>query len=50
VLEDDTPETLAERIQSAERDLYPEAVRLWAAGRLRVEGRRVRILPEGGAR
>jgi formyltetrahydrofolate-dependent phosphoribosylglycinamide formyltransferase len=50
VHEDDTPETLAERVQSIERELYPEAVRLWAAGRLRVEGRRVRILPEDGAR
>jgi formyltetrahydrofolate-dependent phosphoribosylglycinamide formyltransferase len=48
VLDEDTPETLAERVQSAERDLYPEAVRLFAAGRLRVEGRRVRILPAGG--
>jgi formyltetrahydrofolate-dependent phosphoribosylglycinamide formyltransferase len=45
VLDDDTPEALAERVQAAERDLYPEAIRLWAAGRLRIEGRRVRILP-----
>jgi formyltetrahydrofolate-dependent phosphoribosylglycinamide formyltransferase len=50
VLDDDTPESLAARVQSAERDLYPEAIRLWAAGRLRVEGRRVRILPETGGR
>jgi formyltetrahydrofolate-dependent phosphoribosylglycinamide formyltransferase len=42
-LEDDTAETLAARVQAAERELYPEAVRLFAAGRLRIEGRRVRI-------
>lgn len=45
VLEDDTPETLAARVQALERRLVPEAVRLFAAGRLRIEGRRVRILP-----
>jgi len=28
-----------------ERELYPRAIRLFAEGRLRVEGRRVRILP-----
>jgi folate-dependent phosphoribosylglycinamide formyltransferase PurN len=46
VLHDDTPETLAARVQAVERRLVPEAVRLFAAGRLRIEGRRVRILPE----
>jgi phosphoribosylglycinamide formyltransferase-1 len=46
VLDDDTPETLAARVQAVERRLVPEAVRLFAAGRLRIEGRRVRILPE----
>jgi phosphoribosylglycinamide formyltransferase-1 len=44
VREDDTPETLAARVQEVERRLVPEAVRLFAAGRLRIEGRRVRIL------
>ena len=48
VLDDDTPATLAHRVQALERELYPEAIRLWAAGRLRVEGRRVRILPAAG--
>ncbi|MGH7292299.1 MAG: phosphoribosylglycinamide formyltransferase, partial [Myxococcota bacterium] len=43
VLDDDTPESLAARIHALENDLYPEAIRLFAAGRLRVEGRRVRI-------
>lgn len=46
VLDDDTPDALAARVQAAERRLVPEAVRLFAAGRLRIEGRRVRILPE----
>jgi phosphoribosylglycinamide formyltransferase 1 len=45
VLDDDTPDTLAARVHAVELDLYPEAIRLWAAGRLRIEGRRVRILP-----
>jgi folate-dependent phosphoribosylglycinamide formyltransferase PurN len=45
VLDDDTPHSLAERVLALERELYPEAIRLWAAGRLRIEGRRVRILP-----
>lgn len=45
VLDDDTPESLAARVHELELQLYPEAIRLWADGRLRVEGRRVRILP-----
>jgi len=45
VLDDDTAETLAERVHALERELYPQAIRLWAEGRLRIEGRRVRILP-----
>lgn len=48
VLEDDTPDSLAARIHEAENEIYPEAIRLWAAGRLRIEGRRVRILPAAG--
>jgi len=44
VLEDDTPESLAERVQAVERSLVPEAVRLFAEGRLRIEEGRVRIL------
>jgi len=45
VLDDDTPESLAQRVHALENDLYPEAVRLWGAGRLQVVGRRVRVLP-----
>ncbi len=43
VLEDDTPETLHARIQEQEHRAFSEALRLLAAGRLSVEGRRVRI-------
>lgn len=47
VAEDDTEETLSERILKEEHKLYPRAIQLYAEGRLRVEGRRVRILPPG---
>ncbi len=49
VRDDDTLDTLASRIAEQEHILYPEAIRLFAEGRLQVEGRRVRIL-EPGAR
>ena len=42
--DDDTPESLAARILAVEHVLYPSALRLLAEGRLRVDGRRVRIL------
>jgi phosphoribosylglycinamide formyltransferase-1 len=45
VLDDDTPTTLAARVFEAECEAYPEALRLFAAGRLKVDGRRVRVLP-----
>lgn len=41
VSDDDTPDTLAARILSAEHKLYPHALRLVAAGQVRLEGRRV---------
>ena len=43
VLDDDTPERLAARVFEAECEAYPEALGLFAAGRLKLEGRRVRI-------
>ena len=43
VLEGDTPETLHARIQEQEHLAYPEALRLLAAGRLSLHGRRVAI-------
>ena len=45
VLDDDTPDTLAARVFEAECEAYPEALRLLAAGRVTVEGRRVRVRP-----
>lgn len=44
VLDDDTEDTLAERILTEEHKALPEALRLWAAGRLQIEGRRVRAV------
>lgn len=46
VADDDTPDTLAARILSAEHKLYPHALRLVATGEARLEGRRVVV---GGA-
>jgi len=43
VLADDTEQTLSERIHLEEHKLYPAAIRLFAQGKLRVEGRRVII-------
>ncbi|MDB5294454.1 MAG: phosphoribosylglycinamide formyltransferase [Phycisphaerales bacterium] len=47
VRDDDTPETLAARVFEEERIAYPEAIRLFQAGRLSIEGRRVRVKSEG---
>ena len=44
VLDADTPETLSARILAEEHRALPDAIGLWAAGRVRVEGRRVRVL------
>ena len=43
VLEDDTPDSLAARVQAAERRIVPEAIRLVAEGRVTIEHGRVRI-------
>ena len=48
VLDDDTEDTLAARILVEEHRLYPEAIRLYAEGRLRLAGRRV-LAGGGGA-
>jgi phosphoribosylglycinamide formyltransferase-1 len=45
VLDDDTAESLAERVFQAECEAYPEALRLIGQGRVRIEGRRVQIRP-----
>lgn len=41
VMDDDTGDTLAARILRCEHRIYPEAVRLFAEGRLEVKGRKV---------
>jgi phosphoribosylglycinamide formyltransferase 1 len=43
VLEGDTEETLSARIQKEEHRIYPEAIKLFADGRLKVEGRTVTV-------
>ncbi len=44
VQEDDTPKTLAARVFAEECRAYPEAIRLFAEGRLKIDGRRVCVL------
>ena len=44
VLDDDTPETLAQRVFKEECKAYPAAIQLFAEGRLHIGGRRTRIL------
>lgn len=43
VLDDDTPASLAARVFAEECEALPEAIRLFAEGRLQVEGARVRV-------
>jgi formyltetrahydrofolate-dependent phosphoribosylglycinamide formyltransferase len=43
VREDDTPDTLAARVFQAECEAYPEAIRLFAEGKLKLDGRRVHV-------
>ncbi len=45
VLEDDTEESLSQRILQVEHRILPLAITLIAQGRTRIEGRRVRISP-----
>ena len=46
VLDDDTPTTLAARVFEAECQALPDAIALFAEGRLQLDGRRVRVLSE----
>ena len=46
VLDDDDLESLKRRVQECERGLYAESIQLVAEGRVRIDGRRVRIGPE----
>lgn len=43
--DDDDEDTLAGRIHATEHELLPAAIKLYAEGRLKIEGRKVRILP-----
>ncbi len=43
VRDDDTVDTLSERILRQEHRIYPEAIRLFTEGKLKVEGRRVTL-------
>ncbi len=45
VLDGDTPDALAARVFEVECEAYPEAIRLFAAGRLVVKGSRVLLRP-----
>jgi phosphoribosylglycinamide formyltransferase-1 len=45
VRDDDTEATLADRILAEEHRLLPEALQLYAEGRITIAGRRVRIAP-----
>ena len=48
VFDDDDEETLAARVLEAEHRIYPLAVRWLIEGRLRLEGRRVRLSAPAG--
>jgi len=46
VEQDDTEESLSVRIQKVEHRTLPAAISLYAEGRIKVEGRHVRILAD----
>jgi phosphoribosylglycinamide formyltransferase-1 len=45
VFDDDTPESLADRVFEVEKEAYPQVLRLLAAGRIQLEDRKVRLAP-----
>jgi formyltetrahydrofolate-dependent phosphoribosylglycinamide formyltransferase len=47
VLDTDTAEDVQKRVFEQEKIAYPEAINLFAAGRLKIAGRRVHIVPKG---
>ncbi len=49
VLPDDTEESIGSRILKEEHRIFPESLKLWSEGRLLIEGRKVRILPDKSA-
>jgi phosphoribosylglycinamide formyltransferase-1 len=51
VFDDDTAETLAARVFEVEKEAYPHVLKLLAAGRIKLEGRRVTVAkPSRGER
>ncbi|MBR6014300.1 MAG: phosphoribosylglycinamide formyltransferase [Selenomonadaceae bacterium] len=46
VLDDDTEETLAARVLEQEHIIYPQAIKLFVEGKLKIEGRHVKILED----
>jgi|HigsolmetaAR203D_1030402.scaffolds.fasta_scaffold03252_4 phosphoribosylglycinamide formyltransferase-1 len=48
VRDDDTESSLMERIHAAERELLPQAIAWLCAGRIRLDGRKVSVLRDGG--
>ena len=44
VAQDDTEESLAQAIHKEEHKLYPKAIQLFVEGRLKIEGKKVRII------
>lgn len=47
VRDDDTEESLAVRILKKEHKIYPEAIRLYSKGCLKIDGRKVRVIEAG---
>jgi len=47
ILADDDADTLAARILEQEHKIYPRAIQLFAEDRVRVDGRKVKIVPAG---
>ena len=45
VIESDTPESLAAKVLTIEHEIYPQALKAFAEGRIRIEGRKVWIQP-----
>lgn len=50
VLDDDTPETLAARVLTVEHEILPQAIQLFAQGRVQIQGRKTVILPDRAAK
>ena len=44
VFDDDTEETLAARILKEEHNIYPQAIQLFAEGKIEIKGRKVRFI------